>query len=60
MWAKEKAFVSSRFVPMQKARVTVLRGYRRPDADQDAISTPETVLGRRMILEEDLEGISAF
>ena len=52
--------MSSRFIPMRKARVTVMWGNMRPDTDHVAIDTPETVLGRRMLLQEDLVGVSAF
>ena len=56
----EKAFVSSSFIPMQKARVTVMWGNMRPDTDHVANDAPGTVLGRRTLLQEDLGGVSAF
>ena len=58
--AKEEAFISSRYVPMQKARVTVLWGYRRSGVDQVTSGNPETVLGSRMLFQEHLGGISAL
>ena len=58
--AKEEASVSSRYVPMRKAKVTVLWGYRRPDADQVAIGVPETALGSIMLFQENLGGVSTL